>query len=57
MQTFAVEPDFRRQGHGRALQLAALDMSARLGCYQMRSWSTVDKQANYYRGKTHARVQ
>lgn len=47
VQTFAVEPAFRRQGHGRALQLAALEMTEKLGCYQMRSWSSLDKQANY----------
>lgn len=47
VQTFAVEPDYRRQGHGRALQEAALALAGRLGCYQMRSWSSLDKTANY----------
>lgn len=47
VQTFAVEADHRRQGYGRALQQAALDLTAQLGAYQMRSWSSADKQANY----------
>lgn len=47
VQTFAVNEDYRRQGHGRALQCAALDMARRLRCYQMRSWSSLDKAANY----------
>lgn len=47
VQTFAVEPRYRRQGCGRALQVAALDLTAQLNCYQMRSWSSVDKDANY----------
>ena len=47
VQTFAVEVDHRRQGYGRALQQAALDLTVQLGCYQMRSWSSADKLANY----------
>lgn len=47
VQTFAVEEVHRRQGYGRALQLAALDLTRDLGCYQMRSWSSLDKPANY----------
>lgn len=47
VRTFAVDDDFRRQGHGRALQLAALALARELGCYQMRSWSSLDKSANY----------
>ncbi len=45
--TFAVEEKYRRRGIGRDLQLAALDWTRRLGCYQMRSWSSTDKEANY----------
>ncbi len=45
--TFAVEKSFRRRGHGRALQLAALALTRALGAYQMRSWSSLDKPANY----------
>ena len=45
--TFGVEDKYRRQGIGRDLQLAALDWTRRLGCYQMRSWSSTDKDANY----------
>lgn len=45
--TFAVDDEFRRQGHGRALQLAGLELARELGCYQMRSWSSLDKSANF----------
>ncbi len=47
VQTFFVDPPHRRQGHGRALQLAALQKTRELGCFQMRSWSSLDKPANY----------
>jgi len=47
VQTFAVEAGFRRRGYGRALQEAALEATKALGCYQMRSWSSTDKPANY----------
>lgn len=47
VQTFAVNERFRSQGRGRTLQLAALDLCRRLGCYQLRSWSSADKRANY----------
>lgn len=45
--TFAVDEDFRRRGIGRALQLAGLELARELGCYQVRSWSSLDKTANY----------
>jgi GNAT superfamily N-acetyltransferase len=47
VRAFAVEEAHRRQGYGRALQLAALARTRALGCYQMRSWSSLDKPANY----------
>jgi GNAT superfamily N-acetyltransferase len=47
VESFGVEEAYRRRGFGRVLQLAALDLTRALGCYQMRSWSSVDKQANY----------
>lgn len=45
--TFYVNPDNRRQGYGRDLQLAALQKTRKLGYFQMRSWSSLDKPANY----------
>ncbi len=47
VQTFAVEEVYRRHGYGRELQLAALELTSDLSCYQMRSWSSLDKNANY----------
>lgn len=47
VNTFAVEEAYRRRGYGRALQQAALAYTRVLGCYQMRSWSSLDKRANY----------
>lgn len=47
VMTFAVDDDYRRQGIGSALQCAALELTRELGGYQMRSWSSVDKTANY----------
>ena len=45
--TFAVDEAHRRQGVGRALQRAALDLTRDLGCYQLRSWSSLDHPDNY----------
>ena len=47
VQTFSVEEAHRRQGHGVALQRAGLALAADLGCYQVRSWSSLDRPANY----------
>lgn len=47
VSAFGVEMAHRRQGYGRALQQAALAHTKSLGCYQMRSWSSLDKPANY----------
>ncbi|HUT97838.1 MAG TPA: GNAT family N-acetyltransferase [bacterium] len=47
VQSFAVEEAHRRRGLGRRLQLAALGECRRRGFYQMRSWSSLDKPANY----------
>lgn len=47
VQTFAVEEAYQRLGYGRALQEAAVHKSRELGCYQMRSWSSVDRHVNY----------
>ncbi|GAB4569276.1 MAG: hypothetical protein Kow0077_01530 [Anaerolineae bacterium] len=45
--TFGVEEALRRRGFGRALQLAAIELARGEGCYQLRSWSSQDKPANY----------
>jgi len=47
VQTFLVEEAWRGRGIGAELQLAALAWSRELGCTQLRSWSSLDKQANY----------
>ena len=47
IQSFAVEEAHRRRGLGRRLQLAALGECRRRGLFQMRSWSSLDKPANY----------
>jgi GNAT superfamily N-acetyltransferase len=44
---FGVKPDYRRQGIGRALQTAAIDLARRLGCYQLRSHSSGWNKANH----------
>lgn len=45
--TFDVEEAHRRRGIGRRLQLAALEECRRRGLYQLRSWSSLDRPANY----------
>jgi GNAT superfamily N-acetyltransferase len=47
VQTFSVEDEYRRQGHGRALQTAALALAHKLNCHQVRSWSSADRVANH----------
>lgn len=47
VQSFAVEPAHRRQGQGRALQLAALAMTKTLGCHQIRLWCPADNRASH----------
>lgn len=47
VQSFAVEEDYQRRGYGRALQQHAMAVAQALGCYQLRSWSSADKHANY----------
>lgn len=47
VQTFTVEEDHRQKGIGRALQKAGLRHTELMGCYQMRSWSSLDKNENY----------
>lgn len=47
VMSFSVAVAFRRRGLGRALQRAALELTREQGCCQMRSWSSLDKPANY----------
>ena len=47
VQTFSVDEAYRRRGIGRALQEEALRQTRMMGCYQLRSWSSLDKIANY----------
>jgi GNAT superfamily N-acetyltransferase len=43
---FGVREESRRRGVGRALQVELLDRAAKLGCYQARSVTSVDRDAN-----------
>lgn len=45
--TFSVEEPWRRRGLGTALQQEALELSRGLGCWQMRSWSSSNRNANH----------
>jgi len=47
VQTFDVEEPYRRRGTGSRLQLTALEESRRRGAHQLRSWSSLDRPANY----------
>lgn len=47
IRVFHVQEPFRRQGIGTELQRAALQLAARLGCYQVRSSSNFTALANY----------
>jgi GNAT superfamily N-acetyltransferase len=47
VQTFCVDESYRRRGLGELLQLEGLAVTRELGAYQMRSWSSLDKPANY----------
>jgi GNAT superfamily N-acetyltransferase len=47
VQTFRVDEVHRRRGFGSALQEAAFNFTRETGCIQMRSWSSLEKHANY----------
>jgi GNAT superfamily N-acetyltransferase len=47
VQTFHVDEDYRRRGIGEQLQRKGLAHTQKLGCYQMRSWSSLNRDANY----------
>ena len=45
---FAVHPAFRNRGIGTALQRGAIQWARQLGCYQLASQSSYDREANYH---------
>ena len=47
VMAFGVLAPYRRQGIGWALQAAAIELARQLGCYQLRSYSSGDKEANH----------
>lgn len=47
VQTFRVEEGYRRRGIGRTLQAAGLKTAKQQACYQVRSWSSLDKKENF----------
>jgi GNAT superfamily N-acetyltransferase len=47
VQTFHVDEAYRRRGIGEKLQREGLAYTKKLGCYQMRSWSSLNRDANY----------
>ena len=47
VQTFYVNEAYRRRGLGELLQQEGVAATRQLGCYQMRSWSSLDRDANY----------
>jgi GNAT superfamily N-acetyltransferase len=45
---FAVHPAFRNRGIGTSLQRGAIEWARQLGCYQLASQSSYDREANYH---------
>ncbi|MEM5775993.1 MAG: GNAT family N-acetyltransferase [Anaerolineaceae bacterium] len=48
IHAFAVHPDYRCQGMGKALQKHAIRLAHRLGCYQLASYSSYGREANFH---------
>jgi GNAT superfamily N-acetyltransferase len=48
IHAFAVCPDYRNQGIGTLLQKQAIGRARELGCYQVASYSSYDRAANYH---------
>jgi GNAT superfamily N-acetyltransferase len=48
INVFAVRPESRGRGLGTQLQRRAIDRARELGCHQVASYSTYDKEANYH---------
>ena len=48
IHAFAVHPAFRNRGIGTALQKGAIQWARQLGCYQLASQSSYDREANYH---------
>jgi len=47
VQSFRVEDEYRNRGIGKRLQQEAFKLAKERCCYQMRSWSSLDKDVNY----------
>ena len=47
INAFAVENDCRNKGIGKNLQKTLIEDAKQRGCYQLSSYSTFDKEANY----------
>ena len=45
---FGVEPTYRNQDIGRSLQEAGIRLATQYGCYQLRSHSSGDNEANHH---------
>lgn len=48
IHAFAVHPAYRNQGIGTALQKRAILLAKQLGCYQLASYSSYGRDANYH---------
>ncbi len=48
IHAFAVHPGFRNQGIGTALQKRAILLAKQLGCYQLASYSSYGRDANFH---------
>jgi GNAT superfamily N-acetyltransferase len=48
IHAFAVHPSFRNQGIGTALQKKTILKAKQLGCYQVASYSSYGRDANYH---------
>jgi aminoglycoside 6'-N-acetyltransferase len=47
VQSFRVEQEYQNRGIGKRLQQEAFELAKQRCCYQLRSWSSLGKDANY----------